>query len=208
VEVDDLRRALSSQADELQRTEEEKNRIASQKSDVARNVALLESDLKRVRRDAEAFGHDLKHLRAEKDKWDAKQKDEAAKAERARKQSQTQIRLLNEQLDSQREKVRRIKEDLRNHVCSSKYMPSVSFPQKQQLTTFCRDDVQLSMIKLQHNKECKGLIVQIRYLKAKFTRESTLRGDLSYQKQYLLVLLTKFEKRLAMSDSISIPVTD
>jgi molecular chaperone GrpE (heat shock protein) len=92
----------------------------------------LESDLKRVRKDAEAFGHDLKYLRAEKEKWDAKQRDEAAKAERARKQSQTQIRLLNEQLDSQREKVRRIKEDLRNHVCSSKYVLSISYSHRPQ----------------------------------------------------------------------------
>jgi chromosome segregation ATPase len=131
-EVDDLRRALLNQADELHRAEEEKNHIASQKSDVARNVALLESDLKRVRKDAEAFGHDLKHLRAEKEKWDAKQRDEAAKAERARKQSQTQIRLLNEQLDSQREKVRRIKEDLRNHVCAPKYVLSILYSHRQQ----------------------------------------------------------------------------
>jgi len=131
-EVDELRRALSNQADELHRAEEEKNHITSQKSDVARNVALLESDLKRVRKDAEAFGHDLKHLRAEKEKWDVRQRDEAAKAERARKQSQTQIRLLNEQLDSQRDKVKRIKEDLRNHVCSSKYVPSILYSHRQQ----------------------------------------------------------------------------
>ena len=39
--------------------------------------------------------------------------------------------------------------------------------------------------------------MQIRYLKAKFTRESTLRFDLAYQKQYLLVLLAQFEKRYA-----------
>jgi len=176
VEIDDLRRALSNQADELQRSEEERNRIASQKSDVARTVALLESDLKRVRRDAETFGRDLQHLRAEKERWDAKQTDEALKAERARKQSQAQIRLLNEQLDGQREKAKQAKEDLRNHVCAAV------------------DESQLSAMKVQHNKECKGLIVQIRYLKAKFTRESSLRCDLSYQKQYLLVLLTKFEK--------------
>lgn len=60
---------------------------------------------------------------------------------------------------------------------------------------FDSDERQLSVIKIQHNKECKGLIVQIRYLKAKFTRESTLRSDLSYQKQYLLVLLSRYEKR-------------
>jgi len=49
-------------------------------------------------------------------------------------------------------------------------------------------------MKLQHNKECKGLIVHIRYLEAKFIRESVFRSDLTYQKQYLLVLLTQFEK--------------
>lgn len=58
---------------------------------------------------------------------------------------------------------------------------------------------------MQHKQECKGLIVQIRYLKAKFTRESTLRDDLSYQKQYLLVLLASFEARYGYSSSQSPP---
>lgn len=64
------------------------------------------------------------------------------------------------------------------------------------LTSRCvRDEGQVVAMKLQHKKECKGLIVQIRYLKAKFTRESALRNDLSYQKQYLLVLLARFERK-------------
>ena len=50
-------------------------------------------------------------------------------------------------------------------------------------------------LRQQHNQECKGLMVQIRYLKAKFTRESTFRSDLAYQKQYLLVLMARFERR-------------
>ena len=50
-------------------------------------------------------------------------------------------------------------------------------------------------LKIKHNKECKGLFVQIRYLKAKYLREATLRGDLTYQKQYLLVLLARYERR-------------
>ncbi|KAI0352396.1 hypothetical protein OH77DRAFT_1498058 [Trametes cingulata] len=49
-------------------------------------------------------------------------------------------------------------------------------------------------LKQQHNKECKGLMVQIRYLKAKFTREYTFRCDLGYQKQYLLVLMARLER--------------
>ena len=72
--------------------------------------------------------------------------------------------------------------------CTARFAKPVSL-------LYFSDDRQIAAIKLQHNKECKGLIVQIRYLKAKFTRESCLRSDLGYQKQYLLVLLTKFEKR-------------
>lgn len=119
VEIEELRRALSNQADELQRSEEERNRVASQKNSVALTVTQLETDLKRVRRDAENFGRDLKNLRVEKERWDARQKEEASKSERARKQAQTQIRLLNEQLDGQREKTHRAKEELRAHVCAS-----------------------------------------------------------------------------------------
>ena len=59
----------------------------------------------------------------------------------------------------------------------------------------CRDDHQLVALKQQHNKECKGLMVQIRYLKAKYSRESTFRCDLVYQKQYLLVLMARLERK-------------
>lgn len=58
---------------------------------------------------------------------------------------------------------------------------------------FYRDAKQVAELKIQHNKECKGLIVQIRYLKAKFIRESTFREDLTWQKEYLLVLLGQFK---------------
>lgn len=197
-EIADLRDALSEKTEELQRTEAEKNRIASERSDVARTVATLEADLRRVKKDAEAFGRDLKLLRAEKERMEAKQKEELSKTERMMKQTQTQIRLLNEQLDGQRAKVARAKEELQNHVCAmyvslellSHYPTTNDLPR-------CSDEQQLSTMKQQHNKECKGLIIQIRYLKAKFTRESAFRSDLGYQKRYLLVLLSRFEKTCA-----------
>jgi hypothetical protein len=56
-----------------------------------------------------------------------------------------------------------------------------------------RDDGDVLALKNRHKQECKGLIVQIKYLKAKYTRESTMRSDLGFQKHYLLVLLAKFE---------------
>jgi hypothetical protein len=61
------------------------------------------------------------------------------------------------------------------------------------LTHRSRDDGQVVALKNQHKQECKGLIIQIKYLKAKYTRESTMRSDLGFQKHYLLVLLSRFE---------------
>lgn len=90
--------------------------MAMEKTDVARTVAVLESDLRRVKRDAEAFGRDLKALRTEKEKLQEKHRDELAKAERARKQAQTQMRLLNEKLDSQYAKLKTVKEDSKNRA--------------------------------------------------------------------------------------------
>lgn len=87
--------------------------MAIEKTDVARTVAALESDLRRVKRDAEAFGRDLKILRTEKEKQQEKHKDELTKAERAKKQAQTQIRLLNEQLGGQHTKLKSAQEKLK-----------------------------------------------------------------------------------------------
>jgi len=185
----------------LQRVEKEKDKIATEKSDIARTVASLEADLKRVRRNAEAFGQDLKLLRMEKDELEMKHKDEILKAERSKKQAQTQIRLLNEQLETQNEKTLKAREEIKNHICAAYvyYGFLMNISPVSDTMYLNRDERQVSKMKLQHNKECKGLIVQIRYLKAKFIRESVFRNDLTYQKQYLLVLLTQFEKRSAFT---------
>ncbi|TFK29615.1 hypothetical protein FA15DRAFT_581743 [Coprinopsis marcescibilis] len=175
LEIEELKQALESRSEQLHRAKQEKERIASEKSDVARTVASLEADLRRVRRDAEAFGHDLKILRAEKESLEAKLKEEAINGERTKKQSSTQVKLLNEQVESQKRKLAKALQEFEDHACTS-------------------DEHQVSTLKLQHNKECKGLMVQIRYLKAKYTRESSFRSDLTYQKDYLLVLLKQFEK--------------
>lgn len=92
--------------------------MASEKDDVARTVAALEADLRRVKRDAEAFGRDLKLLRNQKDKLESDKKEEISKAERAQKQAQAQIRLLKEEILNQKEKVRAGEDKWRTHVCS------------------------------------------------------------------------------------------
>lgn len=117
-EIEDLRKALSDRSGELHRVEAEKHRIAAERSDVAQTVAALEADLKRVRQNAESFGRDLKDLRVEKERLERKHQEEQSKADRAKKQTQTQIRLLTEQLEGQRAKTLKAREDLDNHVCA------------------------------------------------------------------------------------------
>jgi predicted nucleic acid-binding Zn-ribbon protein len=118
LEMDDLRRSLSDRAEKLQKVEIEKDRISAEKNDVARTVATLEADLRRVKKDAEAFGRDLKLLQTEKERLETRHKDEISRIERSRKQTQTQIRVLNEQLESQRAKTGHAREELKNHVCA------------------------------------------------------------------------------------------
>lgn len=117
-EIEDLRKALSERSGQLHRIEAEKNRIATERSDVAQTVATLEADLRRVRENAEAFGRDLKELRVEKERLERKHQEEQSKADRTKKQTQTQIRLLTEQLEGQRAKTIRAREELENHVCA------------------------------------------------------------------------------------------
>ena len=119
LEIEDLQRALSEQADELHRAEKEKHRIAAEKEGVAQTVASLEADLRRVKKDAEAFGRDLKRLRAEKEDMEESHKHELTRSERSKKQAQAQIRLLTEQLESHKEAARRAQEDLRRHSCAA-----------------------------------------------------------------------------------------
>jgi hypothetical protein len=59
-------------------------------------------------------------------------------------------------------------------------------------------------MKLQHKQECKGLIVQIRYLKSKFTRESNRWCMVVAQKDYVMTLLARFEQRFDTSLDFSL----
>ncbi|XP_006461923.1 hypothetical protein AGABI2DRAFT_222948 [Agaricus bisporus var. bisporus H97] len=173
LEIEDLKRALKNQNSKVLQFEEEKEKIMAEKKDVTKAISVLEADLRRVRRDAETFGRDLRKLRTEKETAETKHKDEITRLQRSKKQAQTQLRLVNEELNWHKEQTATTKDFNR---------------------AYAANENQLSAVKLQHNKECKGLIVQIRYLKAKFTREALFRDHLGYQKQYLLTILSQFEK--------------
>lgn len=108
---------MKKQGTKVQQVEEEKERIIAEKHDVSKTISHLESDLKRVRRDAETFGRDLRTLRAEKERTEMKYKDEIARLERNKKQSQVQLKLLTNELDLQKQLIVDAK-DMKIHVCA------------------------------------------------------------------------------------------
>ncbi|KAF8312563.1 uncharacterized protein EI90DRAFT_3186603 [Cantharellus anzutake] len=163
-EVEDLRLQLQEQAVELHDAELEKNRLAKERMEVARTITTLEADLKRVRRDAENIRKDVALLKNERAGLLAKTHEDKLTIERA----QAHVRQMHSQLVEMQRKVREVEESR---------------------TASALDSEALEKLKLVHNKECKGLMLQIRYLKARCTREHAFRLDLGYQKVYLLKVL-------------------
>jgi septal ring factor EnvC (AmiA/AmiB activator) len=107
-EIDELRRALSARAGELEQSVVERERLAAKHTDVARTVAVLEADLTRVKREAAAFGRDLKVLRAEKDRAEEAERKRAEEARRAGVRER-----------EAREEVLRVTKKMEQHVCTA-----------------------------------------------------------------------------------------
>jgi chromosome segregation ATPase len=116
-EIEDLKQALTQRSSELERAEQEKKRMSKEHSDVMRTVSSLESELRRVKKDAEAFGRDLRALRAERDELALKRREESGRAERAQDQLRSQVRILEEQLEVQMSKKIALQDQMQAHAC-------------------------------------------------------------------------------------------
>jgi len=194
-EIEDLKEALTQRSSELERVEQEKKRMSKEHSDVMRTVSSLENDLKRVKKDAETFGRDLRALKAERDELTLKRREENGRAERVQDQLRSHIRVLEQQLDVQMSRRVALEDQMQAHICGG-YVPILFYSPVSQCAHDPRsEEGDVARLRLQHNKECKGLLLQIRYLKDKFTRESTFRIELAYQKNYLLTIISHLEKK-------------
>ncbi|KAG8923454.1 hypothetical protein FRC01_012738, partial [Tulasnella sp. 417] len=168
-EIDELRVAASgAEAAKTQRTQEQ----------AAESIVTLQEELRRLVKDAGDFARDLDDLRSERDALVARSEEEKAAADRAKVQAQSQIRLLKDRITELENKVDSAENVPVGHVCLS-------------------DEQALQALKTQHKNECKGLIVQIRYLKERVRREATMRSDLAYQKTWLLGIIAVMERNEA-----------
>ena len=75
--------------------------------------------MRRVRKDAEDFGRDLKVLKGQKERVEEERREEREKAERRIKQRESEIRVLKEELSGQKERVRESERFLKGHVCAA-----------------------------------------------------------------------------------------
>ncbi|KAL5492538.1 hypothetical protein ACEPAI_3985 [Sanghuangporus weigelae] len=164
-EIENLRSALSSKVQILDNARWKNENAQVESTELSSLAGKLEFELKRIQHEANGFGRDLVHLRAERDQMISRHREEIELHECETNQVRAQLRNLKQQVVNRKE----------THDIASEIHAA----------TEC--------LRLRHNRECKGLFVQIRYLKAKYTREAALRDDLSYQKDYLLVLLSRYE---------------
>lgn len=187
-ELEELRFIASSQADEIKRVNGLKKN-ADQGFRKQFLASSLSSELDCIQSEADQLGHDLQELLADRDGLVTHYRRKLEMLEQKEGQNQLQLAMANEHLDHYKMQDTYVTEKSAHYVFYSYFCHLHAFSQ----------DVLLAL-SARHKAECKGLFVQIRYLKARCNRESEFRNDLAHQKYYLLVILSRFQKRCVSSE--------
>lgn len=173
--------ALRSKKAAYEKIAGDRDRLRAERDLIVHDVGMFEQELRRLRREADRQGADLEALRAEREQARRQMASDEQAKDRERAEFMVQVRTLVDQLKSKTQEVDRIKTKLDQLECSHTNGPSV-------------DEHSLVAARQMHEAECKGLLLQIKYLKLKLNREMDLRSDLTHQKQYISLLLQGFTR--------------
>ena len=164
--------------------------LQKERASVARELSAFDADLEKQRAESGRFGEELEMLKAEQHVSAA---ENARGMERLQKDcwaSQDRLQATRQQLEearAEREKLERWRSCHECNLCVLLYSPLIG---NVSLTTPCRGTKDaLDEQRARFKAQSRDLAAQIRYLKAKYTRESTFRNGLSLQKRYLLLLV-------------------
>ncbi|KDN47664.1 hypothetical protein RSAG8_03454, partial [Rhizoctonia solani AG-8 WAC10335] len=171
-EVENLRMLLAEREAGIKDMATAMQTARGAQSDAERVVKSLQSELKRVKSEAERLGTDIDHLKLGRVDGNSNDKERQM---RAREQAQTQMKTLNDQLQSAKDAAKQLQERLKDH--SAALSPA-----------------EVEKLKVMHGKECKGLVQQIGYLRSQFHRESEMREHMGWQKLYLMKVLGVYAK--------------
>nr|XP_019009710.1 uncharacterized protein I206_05270 [Kwoniella pini CBS 10737]OCF48491.1 hypothetical protein I206_05270 [Kwoniella pini CBS 10737] len=170
-ESDRIRNTLSQTTESLEQAQTRIVRYQRERETVSKELELFEKDLQVQRAESEVFGRQLQALRKEQNGSHGQNQAELKALERELSVARDNEKRTARQLEDVKGKYDTLDHWKENHNCNSD-LPQALIDQK-------------AHFKLQS----RSLASQIRYLKAKFTRESTFRNALSLQKRYLLLLV-------------------
>lgn len=188
--------ALRSKKAAYEKIAGDRDRLRAERDLIVHDVGMFEQELRKLRREADRQGADLEALRAEREQARRQSASDEQAKDRERAEFLVQVRTLVDQLKSKTQEVDRIKHKLdeleRSRISATAAAAAAPPPYV--------EDPSLVAARKMHEAECKGLMLQIKYLKLKLNREMDLRADLAHQKQYISLLLqgfTRSDKELA-----------
>ncbi len=149
---------------------------------MAQELIAFESDLKSQRAESKRFGVQLELLKSEQQDSIARNAAEFSQLERSAEGAKSRLRSTEQELRTARADYAELRNWRESQDSNSFVSTPIHLPL---LKTVSGLDEQRSRFKAQ----TRELAAQIRYVKAKYTRESTFRNALSVQKRYLLLLV-------------------
>jgi hypothetical protein len=168
----------------LQTAETKVARLQLERRTIVTELTDFEQDLNVQRRESQRFGVELQKLKAEQQGSAVEHAGELLAAERKVRLSQDRVHELEREMAD----LRRVRRELES---KSGARTTLVYTISRGTTSWQSREIQtaLEQQKASFKLQTHELAVQIRYLKAKYSRESTLRNGLSLQKKYLLLLV-------------------
>ncbi|WWC91338.1 uncharacterized protein L201_006281 [Kwoniella dendrophila CBS 6074] len=170
-ELDRLQETLSQRTRSMDESQSRLAKYQKERETVFRELEEFEKDLQKQRAESKQFGVQLHALKNEQNNTAEKHQVELKALERELKEAKEIEKYTSRQLDDVQKKSDQLESWKSNHECENG-LSQAMIDQKQHFKT-----------------QSRNLATQIKYLKAKFTRESTFRNSLSLQKRYLLLLI-------------------
>ncbi|WVQ75425.1 hypothetical protein IAR50_005049 [Cryptococcus sp. DSM 104548] len=166
-----LRETLSERESSLEQAESRLERFRQERRTVARELGEFDKDLQRHKQESDAFGVELQELKKEQTEKTRRHAAELSALERDLQDAKDRESRMRRELVDAHEKYEQVEQWRRSHENDTK----LSDAMVQQKARF--------------KSQSRELAAQIKYLKAKYTRESTFRNALALQKRYLLLLV-------------------
>ncbi|TYJ55290.1 hypothetical protein B9479_004010 [Cryptococcus floricola] len=166
-----LRQTLSERELSLKQAESRLERFRQERQMVARELGEFDKDLQRHKQESNAFGIELQVLKKEQTEKAGRHAAELSALERGLQDAKHRESRMRRELMDAEEKLEEVEGWRQTHECDTRLSEDMA---KQ---------------KARFKSQSRELAAQIKYLKAKYTRESAFRNALALQKRYLLLLV-------------------